>query len=84
MAAELGAGRRERKPEPAVEAEYGIKAVTARIDDLYERLAARRPLRAGVSRPAPGVAQDAAPTGLVQTEVAPAAGPVPDVPGRTQ
>ncbi len=46
MIAELGAGRRERDPEPAVEAEYGIKAVTARIDDLYERLAGRRRARA--------------------------------------
>jgi glycosyltransferase involved in cell wall biosynthesis len=41
MAAELAAGRRDRAPEPAVEKEYGIQAVTARIDDLYEQLAYR-------------------------------------------
>jgi glycosyltransferase involved in cell wall biosynthesis len=41
MAAELAAGRRDRAAEPAVEKEYGIQAVTGRIDDLYERLAAR-------------------------------------------
>jgi glycosyltransferase involved in cell wall biosynthesis len=43
--AELALGRRDRSPEPAVEKEYGIQAVTARIDDLYEQLAARRPWR---------------------------------------
>jgi len=42
MAAELAAGQRPRIAEPAVEKEYGIEAVTARIDDLYEHLAARR------------------------------------------
>ena len=42
MAAELAAGQRPRIAEPAVEKEYSIEAVTARIDDLYERLAARR------------------------------------------
>jgi glycosyltransferase involved in cell wall biosynthesis len=42
MAAELAAGPRPRLPEPAVEKEYSIEAVTARIDDLYERLARRR------------------------------------------
>jgi hypothetical protein len=31
--------------EPAVEKEYSVEAVTARIDDLYERLARRRVLR---------------------------------------
>ncbi len=45
MAAELAAGRRDRIAEPVVEKEYGIQAVTARIDDLYEQLAARRPWR---------------------------------------
>jgi glycosyltransferase involved in cell wall biosynthesis len=39
LAAEISAGRRERLAVPAVEAEYGIEAVTTRIDDLYERLA---------------------------------------------
>jgi glycosyltransferase involved in cell wall biosynthesis len=42
MSAELAAGQRPRMAEPAVEKEYSIEAVTARIDDLYERLAARR------------------------------------------
>jgi len=53
LAAEISAGRRERRPVPAIEAEYGIAAVTGRIDDLYERLAGaasrrlrRRPLTA--------------------------------------
>jgi glycosyltransferase involved in cell wall biosynthesis len=45
MAAEIGAGQRDRVPEPAVEKEYGIQAVTNRIDDLYETLAARRHMR---------------------------------------
>ena len=84
MTAELDAGRRERKPEPAVEAEYGIEAVTARIDDLYERLAARRRGPASSRSPAPTRAQDAASPGLVHTDVAPATGPAPDLPGRTQ
>jgi len=40
MLAELAAGRRgDRGTEPAVEKEYGIQAVTSRIDDLYEQLA---------------------------------------------
>ena len=51
MAAELRAGRRPRTAEPAVEKEYSIEAVTARIDDLYERLAGRRTWRT-VLRPA--------------------------------
>jgi glycosyltransferase involved in cell wall biosynthesis len=42
ISAELAAGQRPRISEPAVEKEYGIQAVTARLDDLYERLAARR------------------------------------------
>jgi glycosyltransferase involved in cell wall biosynthesis len=84
MIAELDAGRREREPEPAVEAEYGIQAVTARIDDLYERLAARRRRPASSRSPAPARVQDAASPGLVQTDVAPAAGPAPDLPGRMQ
>lgn len=41
LAGEISAGQRERAAVPAVEAEYGIKAVTARIDSLYEQLAAR-------------------------------------------
>ena len=43
--AELRAGQRPRTAEPAVEKEYSIEAVTARIDDLYERLARRRTWR---------------------------------------
>ena len=43
--AELRAGRRPRTAEPAVEKQYSIEAVTGRIDDLYERLAARRTWR---------------------------------------
>jgi glycosyltransferase involved in cell wall biosynthesis len=42
MAQEVAAGARDRLPEPAVEKEYGISAVTTRLDDLYEQLAARR------------------------------------------
>jgi glycosyltransferase involved in cell wall biosynthesis len=42
MAAEARIGPRDRVPEPAVEKTYGIQAVTNRIDDLYEHIAARR------------------------------------------
>jgi len=41
MLAEVATGRRDRATEPAVEKEYGIQAVTGRIDDLYEQLAYR-------------------------------------------
>ena len=41
IGAAVSAGRGERKPEQAVTDEFGIAAVTARIDDLYERLADR-------------------------------------------
>ena len=69
LAAEVAAGPRERQSAPAVEREYSIKAVTARIDDLYERLststarhrfgAARTdaqaaPIAVGAVEPAPG------------------------------
>jgi len=65
LAAELAAGRRPRMAEPAVEKEYSIEAVTARIDDLYERLAAHRGWRTMVRavrpspqpRPTPGAAR---------------------------
>jgi hypothetical protein len=71
LAAEVEAGPRERQSAPAVEREYSIKAVTARIDDLYERLStttARRRfgsarsaaqaahIGVGVGEPAPGTA----------------------------
>jgi len=39
LAAEISAGQRERVAAAAVESAYGIKSVTARIDDLYEQLA---------------------------------------------
>jgi glycosyltransferase involved in cell wall biosynthesis len=60
MAAELRSGLRERVSVPAIREAYGIDAVTRRIDDLYERIAAsrgrtwrRRPGRAwGAPRPA--------------------------------
>ena len=42
MAAELRAGPAERVSVPAIREAYGIDAVTRRIDDLYERLAASR------------------------------------------
>jgi len=51
IAAAVGAGQAERAPEPAVAREFGIAAVTARIDDLYERLAARPSLGTAASRP---------------------------------
>jgi len=41
LEAATAAGQLERAPEPAVEREYGITAVTARIDDLYEQIAGR-------------------------------------------
>ena len=55
LAAEISAGRRERRTVPDVEAEYGIEAVTGRIDDLYEQLAGasrRRLRRRPVTQPA--------------------------------
>jgi hypothetical protein len=45
MADEVATGQRPRMAEPAVEKEYSVEAVTARIDDLYEKLASRRRLR---------------------------------------
>ena len=45
MADEVAAGQRPRTAEPAVEKEYSVEAVTARIDDLYEQLARRPRLR---------------------------------------
>jgi hypothetical protein len=51
MAAEVRTGPRDRVPEPAVEKAYGIQAVTNRIDDLYDHLAARRTWRTRRRRP---------------------------------
>ena len=50
MVAEIASGRRDRSAEPAVEKEYGIQAVTSRIDDLYEQLAYRTPWRTRMRR----------------------------------
>jgi len=66
LAAEVGAGHRERLAVPAVEAEYGIESVTARIDDLYEQLAlTSRPRfrRHQPARPVPGASVRAASPG---------------------
>jgi glycosyltransferase involved in cell wall biosynthesis len=59
MAGELRSGARDRVSVPAIKEAYGIEAVTRRIDDLYERIAAsrrrrgRRPARAlGAPQPA--------------------------------
>lgn len=78
LAAEISAGRRERRPVPAVEAEYGIEAVTGRIDDLYERLGGaapqrlrRRLLTARPASPRPEAAAGAAlPPGRQETPAA--------------
>ena len=62
MAAEVAAGQRPRIAEPAVEKEYGIEAVTDRIDDLYEQLAAAPPVAHHCRRthgPRPGSAPGA-------------------------
>jgi glycosyltransferase involved in cell wall biosynthesis len=50
IAAAVEAGRGDRKPEQAVADEFGIAAVTSRIDDLYERLAGRRSWRTMTAR----------------------------------
>jgi glycosyltransferase involved in cell wall biosynthesis len=42
IAAEMAGGRRSRQGVPAIREQYGIEAVTRRIDDLYERLMAAR------------------------------------------
>lgn len=77
LAAELRAGRRDRIAEPAVEAEYGIKAVTARIDDLYERIAAPRSARRRTAGRESALA-DPGPSAVVPSEMAPAAGTAHD------
>jgi glycosyltransferase involved in cell wall biosynthesis len=50
LEAGVAAGQRERVPEPVVEREYGIAAVSARIDDLYEQIAATRGARRRAAR----------------------------------
>jgi hypothetical protein len=62
MTAEVRVGPRDRVPEPAVEKEYGIQAVTNRLDDMYERLASRRSWRTR-SRSARGTRQHAVAVG---------------------
>ena len=73
LAAELRGGRRDRIAEPAVETEYGIKAVTARIDGLYERLAAPRSARRRTAGRESALA-DPGPSAVGPSEMAPAAG----------
>jgi glycosyltransferase involved in cell wall biosynthesis len=46
----VSAGHILRAPEPVVADQFGIAAVTGRIDDLYERLAARRSWRTLAAR----------------------------------
>jgi glycosyltransferase involved in cell wall biosynthesis len=77
LAAELRAGRRDRIAEPAVEAEYGIKAVAARIDGLYERLAAPRSARRRTAGRESAPA-DPGPAAVAPSEMAPAAGTARD------
>jgi glycosyltransferase involved in cell wall biosynthesis len=50
IAEEIEAGPSGHAAEPAVARQFGIAAVTARIDDLYERLAARRSWRTAAGR----------------------------------
>jgi glycosyltransferase involved in cell wall biosynthesis len=42
ITAEMARGRRHREGVPAIGERYGIESVTGRIDDLYDRLMARR------------------------------------------
>ena len=42
LVSEISAGPRKRRPEPTVQLQYNAQAVAARIDELYERLTARR------------------------------------------
>jgi glycosyltransferase involved in cell wall biosynthesis len=51
LAGALTSGRLPRVAAPEVEAEYGIKTVTARIDDLYEQLARGRRAGRGGGQP---------------------------------
>ena len=80
MAAEVRAGQRDRVPEPAVEKAYGIQAVTNRIDDLYDRLAARRTWRT-LRRAARRRRQPGAPTGAEPVTQKANGAPARPVPG---
>jgi glycosyltransferase involved in cell wall biosynthesis len=85
LAAEVSAGHRERLAVPAVEAEYGIESVTARIDDLYEQLARtsrRRSRRRALAGPPPGQLTAAAAQARAVFPGAPVAGPSADTPGQ--
>jgi glycosyltransferase involved in cell wall biosynthesis len=53
IGAAIAAGPGERAPEPAVSDQFGIAAVTGRIDALYERLAHRRSWRTRARRRQP-------------------------------
>ncbi|HYB85355.1 MAG TPA: glycosyltransferase [Streptosporangiaceae bacterium] len=80
MAAEISAGQRDRVPEPAVEKEYGIQAVTNRIDDLYDNLATKRHWRTILRKSrtaAPKPAPATAPAGPVTHPNGSAARPEP-------
>jgi glycosyltransferase involved in cell wall biosynthesis len=68
IAAEVMAGRRPRVAVPEVCERYGIEAVTAQIDDLYERLGRERVPRTPATGPA---APPARPTPVPGTAPAP-------------
>ena len=77
IAEEIAAGPSVRAPEPAVAREFGIAAVTARIDDLYERLAARLSWRTLAGRPRRRARQEASARAQVAAQpTAPAAAPL--------
>jgi glycosyltransferase involved in cell wall biosynthesis len=72
MAEEL-ASPRPRRSEPLVIAHYGMAGVTTRIDDLYERIAARR-------RPLPGVTEVLPPLPTPRPAATPAPPSAPSAP----
>ena len=79
MATEVSIGRRERAPEPAVDTEYNVHAVVARIDDLYERFAARRTSHRRIARAAPASTPGHLPTARLKTPTAPSTADWPGV-----
>jgi glycosyl transferase family 1 len=83
LEAAAAAGQLERAPEPAVEREYGITAVTARIDDLYEQIAARPGPRRRAARLARRTRRTPVAAGPAPATAAPAAAaaPAPAGPG---
>jgi hypothetical protein len=72
MAEEL-ASPRPRRSEPLVIAHYGMAGVTTRIDDLYERIAARR-------RPLPGITEVLPPLPTPRPADSPSAPSAPSTP----